>query len=139
METNVSSNANLPNGTSSPPAEGLDQKEAIENGETEARLEALARERSALRDEVTELRKSLEELQGKHEEELGSLRAELEETQSEKEHTETQYRNLLGRVNTIKSQLGERLKSDAVSMLALPDLKNTKYSIGRACAGAESY
>ena len=81
---------------------------------TEAKLEALAQERTALKDEVTHLIKSLEQLQEKHNEELTSLRSELEETQSEKEHADTQYRNLLGRVNTIKSQLGDRLKSDAV-------------------------
>ena len=84
------------------------------NGNTEAKLDAMARERSALRDEVSQLRKSLEELQGKHDEEVASLRQELEETQGQKENADTQYRNLLGRVNTIKSQLGERLKADAV-------------------------
>lgn len=87
------------------------------NDDTEAKLEAMARERSALRDEVAQLRQSLEELQGKHNEETANLRQELEDTQGEKENADTQYRNLLGRVNTIKSQLGERLKSDAVRLL----------------------
>lgn len=82
--------------------------------DTEARLDALVKEREALRDEVAQLRKSLEELQGRHEEELGDVKNQLEDTQSEKNHSETQYRNLLGKVNTIKSQLGERLKADAV-------------------------
>ena len=86
--------------------------------DTEARFDVLARERAALRDEVSQLRKSLEEIRGKHEEELGSIREQLEDTQSGKEHAETQYRNLLGKVNTIKSQLGERLKADAVYMLS---------------------
>ncbi|KAL8787777.1 MAG: hypothetical protein Q9195_007608 [Heterodermia aff. obscurata] len=81
--------------------------------DTEARLDALARERETLRDEVAQLRRSLEELQGKHEEELIDVKGQLEETQGEKDHAETQYRNLLGKVNTIKSQLGERLKADA--------------------------
>ncbi|MCJ1232918.1 hypothetical protein MMC14_000872 [Varicellaria rhodocarpa] len=81
--------------------------------DTRARLDALAREREALRDEVAQLRRSLEEIQGKHEKELGSVREQLEDTQGEKEHAEIQYRNLLGKVNTIKSQLGERLKADA--------------------------
>ena len=90
---------------------------ASTNGDTETRLEALAQERSALRDEVQQLRKSLEELQGKHNGEITNLRQELEETQGEKENADTQYRNLLGRVNTIKSQLGERLKADAVGPL----------------------
>lgn len=82
--------------------------------DTDARLEALVNERAALREEVAQLRRSLEEVQGKHEEELGSIREQLADTQGEKEQAETQYRNLLGKVNTIKSQLGERLKADAV-------------------------
>ncbi len=84
------------------------------NTDTEARLDALARERNALREEVAELRRSLEEIQEKHEEELISLREQLQEAQGEREHVETQYRNLLGKVNTIKSTLGDRLKADAV-------------------------
>ena len=90
------------------------QEPTSTNGDTEERLNALAREREALRDEVAQLRQSLEELRGKHNEETTSLRQELEETQGEKENADTQYRNLLGRVNTIRSQLGERLKADAV-------------------------
>lgn len=82
--------------------------------DTEARFEALTQEREALRDEVAQLRKSLEELRGKHEEELIEAKARLQDTQGEKDHAEMQYRNLLGKVNTIKSQLGERLKADAV-------------------------
>lgn len=87
------------------------------NGDTEARLDALARERDALREEVAQLRRSLEEIQEKHEEDLISFREQLEETRGEKEHAETQFRNLLGKVNTIKSQLGDRLKADAVGLL----------------------
>lgn len=91
-----------------------------------ARLDAIAKERDALRQEVTELRKSLEHVQTKqstgvseeshanHEEELRSLREELDEANEGKEHFETQYKNLLGRVNTIKTSLGDRLKADAV-------------------------
>ncbi|KAL9122526.1 MAG: hypothetical protein Q9187_000926 [Circinaria calcarea] len=81
--------------------------------DTETRLDALARERAALRDEVTQLRKALQDIQGKHEEELSSFREQLEDTQGEKEHAESQYGNLLGKVNQIKSQLGERLKAYA--------------------------
>lgn len=83
--------------------------------DTEARLEALARDREALREEVATLRKSLEEVQGKHNEEIGGVQQQLEETRGEKEQWESNYQKLLGRVNTIKQQLGERLKSDAVS------------------------
>lgn len=76
------------------------------------RLEAMQQERDSLRDEVTKLRQSLENLQLKHTEELSSVREKVEQAQRSKEHAETQYQNLLGRVNTIRSQLGERLKAD---------------------------
>lgn len=82
--------------------------------DTEVRLDSLEMERDALQNEVAQLRKSLEELQGKHEEELSDVKNKLEETQGDKDQAETQYRNLLVKVNTIKSQLGERLKADAV-------------------------
>lgn len=89
-----------------------DSSSKISAVDAEARLDALARERSALREKVAQLRRSLEEIQEKHEEDLFSVREQLEETQGEKEHAETQYRNLLGKVNTIRSQLGDRLKAD---------------------------
>lgn len=82
--------------------------------EPDTRFEALVRDRDSLRAEVTEMRRSLEQIQSKHQEEMGALQNKLEETQEEKEQAETQFRNLLGKVNTIKSQLGERLKADAV-------------------------
>ena len=91
--------------------------------DTAARLEALVNERAALREEVAQLRRSLEQIQGKHEEELGSIRERLADTQGEKEQAETQYRNLLGKVNTIRSQLGERLKADAVGGHLPPPLR----------------
>ncbi|KAF2872660.1 hypothetical protein BDV95DRAFT_392900 [Massariosphaeria phaeospora] len=80
--------------------------------DTSARLEVLAKERDTLRQEVTELRKSLESIQEKHEEDISNLQSELEEANDGKEHFETQYKNLLGRVNTIKTSLGDRLKAD---------------------------
>jgi chromosome segregation ATPase len=89
---------------------------ANNGADTTDRLEALARERDALRTEVSELRKSLEAIQSKHEEEITGLQEELEESNTGKEKAETQYQELLGRVNTIRSQLGERLKSDAVGL-----------------------
>lgn len=73
------------------------------------------RDRDSLRAEVIEMRKSLEEIQHKHQEEMGALQRQLAESESKKEHAETQFQKLLERVNTIKSQLGERLKEDAVS------------------------
>jgi len=84
--------------------------------ETTARLDAMQQERDNLRVEVANLRKSLESLQEKHNEDTSTLREELEESQQGKEHAETQYRNLLGKVNTIRSQLGDRLKADAAEL-----------------------
>lgn len=81
--------------------------------ETSARLDAMAKERDHLRAQVAELRKSLETIQEKHQGELTGLRDEVEDAQSAKENAESQYRTLLGKVNTIRSQLGERLKADA--------------------------
>ena len=96
--------------------------------DTDARLEALVNERNALREEVAQVRRSLEEIKEKHEEELGSIRVQIADTQGEKEQAETQYRNLLGKVNTIRSQLGERLKADAVGIrLPLPLRRSCYY------------
>ena len=77
-------------------------------------LDALSKEREALRAEVAQVRKSLEDLQDRHEAEISGLREQLVQTQEEKETAEKQYQNLLGRVNAIKTQLGDRLKADAV-------------------------
>ncbi|KAL5114305.1 hypothetical protein ACEQ8H_007825 [Pleosporales sp. CAS-2024a] len=90
-----------------------------------ARFDAVARERDVLRQEVTELRKSLESMQNNHgsrapehpsseqDAEMQSLRDELEEANEAKEHFETQYKNLLGRVSSIKTSLADRMKADA--------------------------
>jgi len=84
--------------------------------ETSARLDAMAKERDNLRVEITQLRESLRMVQEKHEDDLSGLRGEVEDAQSAKESAESQYRTLLGKVNTIRSQLGERLKADAVRL-----------------------
>ncbi|OAX81391.1 hypothetical protein ACJ72_04271 [Emergomyces africanus] len=81
--------------------------------DSDPRFEALVRDRDSLRAEVAEMRISLEKIQSKHDEEMGALQNQLQQSQTDKEHAETQFRNLLGKVNTIKSQLGERLKADA--------------------------
>jgi chromosome segregation ATPase len=99
----------LPNGT-----QKASMTESAEHAA--ARFEVLVKDRDALRVEVAQLRQSLEELQVNHQTSLGTVRQELQETQTEKEHAEEQYQTLLGRVNTIKSQLGERLKADAVGL-----------------------
>ena len=76
----------------------------------------MQQEREELRAEVTQLRQSLQRLQEQHTEEITGVREDLSSTQQGKEHAETQYRNLLGKVNTIRSQLGERLKADAAEL-----------------------
>ena len=86
----------------------------VSSTEGTARLDAMAKEREALREEVAQLRKSLEDIQERHQEEMSSIREQLSQTEEGKEQAETQYQNLLGKVNTIRSQLGERLKADAV-------------------------
>jgi chromosome segregation ATPase len=78
------------------------------------RFEALVRERDNLRNEVTELRKSLEEIQAKHVEDLEEAEARYNAKEKQREKADEQYRTLLGKVNHIKAQLGERLKADAV-------------------------
>jgi len=96
------------------PAEIAESRDT-DHSDTTARLEAMAKDRDALTAEVAELRRSLESIQGKHDEELSGLKAEAEEAQTARDSAEEQYRTLLGKVNTIRSQLGERLKADAVS------------------------
>ncbi|KAG0652023.1 GRIP domain-containing [Hyphodiscus hymeniophilus] len=54
----------------------------------------------------------LSTMKSSHTEALSSVKTELEETESAKEQAEIQYQHLLGRVNTIRSSLGERLKAD---------------------------
>jgi hypothetical protein len=58
-----------------------------------------------------------QETDSNHEAEVQALRDELDEANEGKDHFETQYKNLLGRVNTIKTSLGDRLKADAVRQL----------------------
>jgi hypothetical protein len=74
--------------------------------------------------------KPLEDLSSKHEEEMQSLREELEEANEGKEHFETQYKNLLGRVNTIKTSLGDRLKADAVGYPSFTTFATAENSLG---------
>lgn len=82
--------------------------------EPKDRFDALVRDRDSLRAEVTDMRKSLEEIQSKHSADMEALQQKLEDAENKKEQAETQFQKLLERVNTIKSQLGERLKEDAV-------------------------
>ncbi|KFZ03875.1 hypothetical protein V502_10587 [Pseudogymnoascus sp. VKM F-4520 (FW-2644)] len=85
---------------------------ASDTTDASIRLEAMSQDREALRAEVEKLRRSLEDIQERHKEELSTIRSELEESEQAKEQAQSQYQNLLGRVNTIKSTLGERLAAD---------------------------
>lgn len=68
------------------------------------------------------MRKSLEEIQSKHKNDMDALQEKLDDSENKKEQAETQYKKLLERVNTIKSQLGERLKEDEVRAILLQSL-----------------
>lgn len=97
------------------------EKTAVQDADPSERLQALQEERDNLRAEVTQLRQSLESLQEKHNDEVSGVREELAQSEQGREHAETQYRNLLGKVNTIRSQLGERLKEDQGKIEALEE------------------
>ncbi|KAI9048721.1 hypothetical protein LZ554_007552 [Drepanopeziza brunnea f. sp. 'monogermtubi'] len=81
-------------------------------------------------------------IKGRHEEEVSTIRAELEETESAKDQAETQYQSLLGRINTIKSSLGERLKADkqelAEAKEQIEDLESQNKSLQNKVARLES-
>ncbi|KFZ07162.1 hypothetical protein V501_06707 [Pseudogymnoascus sp. VKM F-4519 (FW-2642)] len=102
-------------GNVSPTREAPDESigsNASDTTDASVRLEAMSQDREALRAEVEALRRSLEDIQERHKEELSSVHSELEESEQAKEQAQSQYQNLLGRVNTIKSTLGERLAAD---------------------------
>lgn len=48
------------------------------------------------------------------------LQQELERTRGEKEALAEQYRNLLGKLTTMRTTLGNKLREDAVSSVLLP-------------------
>ncbi|KAI9715986.1 MAG: hypothetical protein M1812_005620 [Candelaria pacifica] len=115
---------------------------AVDISDTETKLEALTKDRDLLRQEVEGLRKSLEQIHDSHHEELSEVRQQLDNSQAEKEHAEIQYRNLLGKVNTIKSQLGERLKADAEDLsqarTQIEDLEEQNRTLTESSATLES-
>lgn len=97
---------NAPPTPSSPPS----------SSPTTAKLDAMSAEREALRQEVEQLRRQLESLSASHTQEVSQLRTDLEESEAAKDHAETQYQNLLGRVEKIKQTLGDRLKRDKAEL-----------------------
>ncbi|KAF4587653.1 golgi matrix protein [Ophiocordyceps camponoti-floridani] len=81
-----------------------------------AKLDAMGKEREALRAEVAQLRRQLESIQESHEQDVSQLRSDLEESTTAKEKAEEQYQNLLGRVEKIKESLGDRLRRDKAEL-----------------------
>jgi hypothetical protein len=51
---------------------------------------------------------------------LERLRKELQRTREEKENLASQYRNLLSKLTTMRTTLGNKLKQDAVRYLSVP-------------------
>ncbi|KHN97756.1 golgi matrix protein [Metarhizium album ARSEF 1941] len=81
-----------------------------------AKLEAMGKEREALRAQVEQFRKQLETIQETHQQEVSQLKTDLEESNSAKEHAEEQYQTLLDRVEKIKESLSGRLKRDKAEL-----------------------
>lgn len=86
------------------------------NDETTAKLEAMGKDREALRAEVEQLRMQLESIQESHKKETDQLQTDLEESNNAKEAAEEQYQTLLGRVEKIKETLSDRLKRDKAEL-----------------------
>ncbi|KAG5951828.1 hypothetical protein E4U53_002179 [Claviceps sorghi] len=81
-----------------------------------AKLEAMSKEREALRAQVEQLRRQLESIQSTHGHELAQMKADLEDSNLAKEHAEEQYQTLLERVEKIKQSLSDRLKRDKADL-----------------------
>ncbi|KAL9084214.1 MAG: hypothetical protein Q9159_005337 [Coniocarpon cinnabarinum] len=98
------------------PAKGTTQSDSANAGDTASRLDMAVKERNNLRDEVAELRRELEDIQNRHNEEHGALRRDADQARTGKDLAESKYNKLLGQVNNIKTQLGERLQADAAEL-----------------------
>lgn len=103
------------NGHAVEPAPQTDGDRAADS-DTAAKLEAMSKEREALRLEVEQLRKQLESIQENHTTEVSQLKSDLEESNAAKESAEEEYQNLLGRVNQIKETLSDRLRRDKAEL-----------------------
>ncbi|KAI0445564.1 hypothetical protein F4803DRAFT_135604 [Xylaria telfairii] len=93
----------------SPSTNGHPPEHSSFDPDTTARLDAMTKEREALKAEVEELRKQLEGIQTAHTQETTQLKSELEEVEAAKEQVEEQYQTLVGRVEKIKESVGNRL------------------------------
>jgi len=90
-------------------------KESAAQDSLKKHIKDLEMELSTQQVETTALRKSLADQKEASARDLEDAEKLLAKVQEEKQTLDTQYKTLLGRVATIKSTLGERLKSDAVS------------------------
>ncbi|KAB5585866.1 hypothetical protein GE09DRAFT_1048897 [Coniochaeta sp. 2T2.1] len=114
-DTNGHATAAITNGHNHPPQPTAEPSDDSSSSTT-AKLEAMSAEREALRQEVEQLRRQLETLSASHTEEVSQLRTDLEESEAAKDQAETQYQNLLGRVEKIKEVMGDRLKRDKAEL-----------------------
>ncbi|CAI7598647.1 unnamed protein product [Penicillium bialowiezense] len=111
-DRSVNNQQNVAHGDA-PSSVNVQSDPASDRTEPNDRFDALVRDRDSLRAEVADMRKSLEDIQSKHAADIQSSQQRADDAESKKDQAETQYQKLLERVNTIKSQLGERLKEDA--------------------------
>ncbi|RMZ85880.1 hypothetical protein DV737_g372, partial [Chaetothyriales sp. CBS 132003] len=91
-------------------------RDEIDDAQTKHRAaieDAQARHEAAIQGVQAQHEAAIQDVQAQHKAAIQDVQAQLHESQGEKEHAEEQYQTLLGRVNTIRSQLGERLKADA--------------------------
>lgn len=103
--------------------EGIQSKHAKEEEEERAvhqtpgqtHEQDITRENNEDNNEAAQLRKSLQDMETRHAEEKSRLEKDLYETEQQKNDANARFTDLLGKVNTIKSQLQERLNFDAVS------------------------
>ncbi|TRX97513.1 hypothetical protein FHL15_001791 [Xylaria flabelliformis] len=92
-----------------PSTNGHPPEHTLSDLDTTARLDAMTKEREALKAEVEELRKQLESIQTAHTQETTQLKSDLEEVEAAKEQVEEQYQTLVERVEKIKESVGNRL------------------------------
>ncbi|KAI0552749.1 hypothetical protein F4679DRAFT_49553 [Xylaria curta] len=92
-----------------PSTNGHPPEHTLSDPDTTARLDAMTKEREALKVEVEELRKQLESIQTAHTQETTQLKSDLEEVEAAKEQVEEQYQTLVERVEKIKESVGNRL------------------------------
>ncbi|KAL8397730.1 hypothetical protein RB594_004436 [Gaeumannomyces avenae] len=111
-------------------------------GDAGAKFDAMTQERDALRAEVEQLRQELEKIRESHSTETSQLRSELEESEAARDRAEDQYQNLLGRVEKIKTTLGDRLKRDKEELAEAKDrveeLESQSDALARRAEEAEA-